>query len=376
MKKIAVLVLNNFVNDNRVQKIATSLGQAGHRVTVVALLKGEVPEREQHASFNTHRIRLSTSRLPNKNKFFGALKFLEFIFHVVRHYRSQDIIHCNDFEAMFVGVVAKLTRPSLILVYDCHEYERERTGMNFIKKWSTRIFEPVVIRFARQVFVVSEGIKKEYHRMYPRAKVDLLMNLPHIRSFSNRQVLRNHFHLRDDQHIFLYQGALTMGRGIETLIETFASFTDDRKVVVFMGYGPLTQRIIDAAQKHNTIHYHPAVAYEAIMDYTSGADFGLNTPQNVSKSYYYCLPNKLFEYIHAEIPIITNNLYDCRLLVEKHRIGTVIEEFTPKGIVDAIEAAEQLNRDEIKQRMAQIKATYTWQNEEQKLIAAYASLHA
>ncbi|MEN9639571.1 MAG: hypothetical protein RLZZ262_1440 [Bacteroidota bacterium] len=375
MKNIAVLVLNNFVNDNRVQKIATSLGQVGHNVTVVALLKGDVKEREQQTHFNTHRIRLSSLRLPNNNKIFGAIKFLEFILRVVKQYRKSDIIHCNDFEAMFVGVLAKFTRPSLVLVYDCHEYERERTGMNFIKKWSTRIFEPFVIRFARQVFVVSEGIKNEYHRMYPKAKVDLLMNLPHIRSFNNDHLLRKHFQLRDDQKIFLYQGALTMGRGIETLIETFASFPDDKKVVVFMGYGPLTQRIVDAGKTNRTIYYHPAVPYNAIMDYTSGADFGLNTPQNVSKSYYYCLPNKLFEYIHAEIPIITNNLFDCRLLVEKHRIGTVIEEFTPNGIVQAIEAAAQLDRDEIKDRMSQIKATYTWQNEEKKLIAAYDKLY-
>ena len=376
MKNIAVLVLNNFVNDNRVHKIANSLGEAGHVVRVVALLKGAVSEREAHAHFNVHRLRLRSYALPNGVKIFGAIKFLEFIYRALVNYRHVDIIHCNDFEAMFVGVIIKCTKPSLILVYDCHEYERERTGMNFIKKWSTRILEPIVIRFARQVFVVSQGILQEYNRLYPKAKVDLLMNVPHIRGFSNNQLLRTRFALRNDQKIYLYQGALTVGRGIETLLRTFESMPNDRRVLICMGYGPLQSKIVDSAARCAHVFYHEAVPYNQIMDYTSGADFGLNTPQNVSKSYYYCLPNKLFEYIHAEIPIITNNLYDCRLLVESHQMGTVIETFNEAGILSAIDQADTLDLAGVKHRMTAIKKNYTWQEEEKKLIAYYAALHA
>jgi glycosyltransferase involved in cell wall biosynthesis len=374
MKRIAVLVLNNFVNDNRVQKIASSLGQHQYDVTVVAFLKGAVEEKESHPNYKVHRIRLKSSGLPSGNKIFGAIKYLEFIFKTIRHYRSYDIIHCNDFEAMFIGVCVKCTRPKLQLVYDCHEYERERTAMNFVKKWSTRMLEPIVIRFARQVFVVSPGILSEYQRLYPSAKTDLLMNVPHIQEFDNQHLLRKAFGLRDDQRIYLYQGALTVGRGIEVLLDTFSNFQQDHRVVVFMGYGPLVEKIKSVAANHPCVYYHPAVAYSEIMNYTSGADFGLNTPQNVSKSYYYCLPNKLFEYIHAEIPIITNNLYDCRLLVEAEQIGTVISTFDREGITQAIVTAESLDRPRIIERMKTIKARYTWQEEEQKLLAYYAQI--
>lgn len=376
MKNIGVLVLNNFVNDNRVHKIASSLAHTGHKVTVIALLKGNVQEREQKENYAVHRIRLRTHKLPNGNKLFGALKYLEFIYKVIRTYRTSDILHCNDFEAMFVGFIAKLSRPKLILVYDCHEYERERAEMNWVKKWSTRIFEPLVIRFARQVFVVSQGIKEQYHRMYPKAKVELIMNAPHLQSFEKKETFRSHFGIRADQHIFLYQGGLLPSRGVECLLNVFSAMTNDQQVIVFMGFGPLTEKIKSAAQTSKNIYYHEAVPYNKIVDYTSSADIGLITTQNVALNNYYCLPNKMFEYIHAEIPIVTNNLYDCRKIVEGHQIGTVIEQFNEPGVLEAIQKIHGMNLNEIKDRMKDIKNKYCWQNEEKKLTQAYSELHA
>jgi glycosyltransferase involved in cell wall biosynthesis len=376
MKKIGVLVLNNFLNDNRVHKIACSLSGAGHRVTVIAFLKGNVQEFEKKEHYQVHRIRLRASSLPNGNKLFGALKYLEFIFKIVRSYRKCDILHCNDFEAMFVGFIAKLTRPKLVLVYDCHEYERERAEMNWIKKWSTRIFEPIVIRFAQQVFVVSEGIKEEYHRLYPHAKVELIMNAPHLQTFEKKEVFRKHFGLRDNQKIFLYQGGLLPSRGVECLLNVFSTMKNDEKVIVFMGFGPLTDKIKSLASQSTNIYYHEAVPYNQIVDFTSSADVGMITTQNVALNNYYCLPNKLFEYIHAEIPIITNNLYDCRKIVEGNGIGTVIESFDETGVLNAIQELEKMNLQEVADQMSRIKEKYCWQFEEKKLLLAYSNLYA
>ena len=43
-------------------------------------------------------------------------------------YRRFEAWHCNDAEAFVIGLLAKLTRPSLRLIYDCHEFESERNG--------------------------------------------------------------------------------------------------------------------------------------------------------------------------------------------------------------------------------------------------------
>jgi glycosyltransferase involved in cell wall biosynthesis len=371
MKRIAVVVLNNFVNDNRVHKIAESLGMHDFKVTVVAFLKGDVKERDANIHYDIHRIKLRTAVLPNRNKIFGALKYLEFILKISYHYRRFDVMHCNDFEAMFVGFIAKITRPKLKLVYDCHEYERERAEMNIIKKWSTRIFEPLIIRSASQVFVVGLGIQKEYKRLYPHIQTEILMNSPHLRSFERKQILRDRFQLRADQKIYLYQGGLYPSRGVEFLIDVFERMQDDQSVMVFMGFGPLTEKVKQAASRTRHILYLPAVPYDQIFAYTSSADFGFITTQNVSLNNYYCMPNKLFEYIHAEIPIITNNLHDCRAIVEANQIGTIIETFDLLGIDQALQSANKLDISAMKKRLSILKQQYTWQKEEKKLLNCY-----
>ena len=63
MKKIAILVLNNFLHDSRVLRIARSLAQGGFAVTVVALHEGNLPEHEEKEGIHVHRIRLRTRPL-------------------------------------------------------------------------------------------------------------------------------------------------------------------------------------------------------------------------------------------------------------------------------------------------------------------------
>jgi len=43
--------------------------------------------------------------------------------------------------------------------------------------------------------------------------------------------------------IFLYQGGLNNGRGIEILLETFKNIENKNLVIVFMGYGTLEDEI-------------------------------------------------------------------------------------------------------------------------------------
>lgn len=372
--RIASLVINHFINDNRVYKMAASLKNAKHEVVIVALHKDGLAQEEIFNGIPVHRIRPKALSLPDGNKLYGLIKYLSFSFLVVKHYRKFDSIHCNDFEAMLIGTLAKITRPRLKLVYDCHEYERERNGISRMYRFFVRLLEPIVIRFAAAVITVSEGIRLEYERLYHPKRLYLIMNVPHKMSPPHSTLLRKECEIRDDQKIFLYQGMLTVGRGIEMLLDVFSTMDNDRRVVVFMGNGKLAELVKEYESRYPNIRYHAAVPYEQIMTYTAGADFGLNTPQNVSLSYYYCLPNKLFEYIHAGIPIVTNNLFDCRKIVEEGKCGVVIEEFTHDGILQALDKIEAAPRAQMEENMKPLRNIYHWEHEEQKLFKLYKEI--
>jgi len=48
---------------------------------------------------------------------------------------------------------------------------------------------------------------------------------------------------------------------------------------------------------------------------TASVDIGVSLIENLSTSYYYALPNKLFEYIMADVPVVVSNLPQMKKLL-------------------------------------------------------------
>ncbi len=371
MKKIISLTINNFKNDNRVYRMAAALQEWGNEVCVVGILKGDVLEHENFKGVTVHRVRLKSMTLPDNNKFFGIIKYIELFFKIIFTYRKKDIWHCNDFDAYLIGALAKLTRPRLKLIYDCHEYESERNGMSKPFRLFVKIFERLFIPLAAEVITVGPSIKKEYERLYGLKNVHLVRNTPYLMPDAKHDRFREYFPIGQHQKIFLYQGILTFGRGLEVLLETFANRKKDDAVVVIMGHGVLLNKVKEYADQYPLIFFHPSVPYEKIFEYTSSADVGMNTVQNTSLSYYYCYPNKLFEYIQAQLPILTNDLPDCTALVKENGIGQVIQDFSVQGFSAAIDEMMLLDWDQFREAIKKIKPNLHWEEEVKRMHSVY-----
>jgi glycosyltransferase involved in cell wall biosynthesis len=234
--------------------------------------------------------------------------------------------------------------------------------------------EPRIIHKADAVITVSEGIAEEYVRLYGLEKVHVVYNAPHQIVPVEADRFRETFPISKDQKIFLYQGKFITGRGVHLLLEAFKGLEDSGAVLVFLGSGYLANDISSAVGQTNNIFLHDAVPYEEIIAYSSSADFGLNSVENVCLSYYYCMPNKLFEYIQAGIPIVTTNLYDCKHLVENEHIGLVIPEFTVKSVQDTVLKAMQTDTEQFKAGLQRAANKYHWAEEEKKFVAIYNEL--
>ena len=135
MKRLANIVLNDFTNDSRVLKTSNSLNHMNFRVTVVALHNKGLKEKENIDGVEVKRIKILTRQLP-KLRFFQYLKFIEFIFRAVWQFRNYDYIHCNDLNALPVGLFIKfISKKDTKVVYDCHEYETERINIKGLNKY-------------------------------------------------------------------------------------------------------------------------------------------------------------------------------------------------------------------------------------------------
>lgn len=375
-KKVTSLVLNNFTNDSRVLKENISLQKARYDVNVVALHDNNLKEFENIQNIAVHRVKLK-SRSWSKNKFVQILKYIEFIYRVVKEYKNSSIIHCNDLNTLPIGVIIKrYFNKEVKIVYDAHEYEINDTPNENKYKIKLKYFlEKILIKYADKVITVSDSIANEYVKLYGIEKPALVLNTPLYKKIEKKNIFRESFGIKEEQTIFLYQGGLSSGRGIEILLEAFKSIEDKNKVIVFMGYGVLEAQIKQVTQEYDNIYIHKAVKPEVLLDYTSSADFGISTIEDSCLSYRYCLPNKIFEYMMSDVAVIVSNLYEMKKIVEKYQVGLVASENSVDGIKEAILKTQDLNKDDLNKNIKKVKSIYNWQEQEKVLLKVYGELY-
>lgn len=372
--KVISLLVTNFKNDNRVYRMAKSLSQHGFPTTVIAWKKGDVAERENFNGVEVERVVVSSDKWKRLNLIIGAIQYFEFAFRVISRYRKVDAWHCNDYEAFVIGVLAKITRPRLKLIYDCHELESHRNGKGALMRFAIRTIEWLFISWAELVITVSPSIQEFYKRKYNLSFVVLVRNLPNEMQISHTNTLREKLGLKDNQMVFLYQGMLGKGRGIEVLLNAFDSRKTTDAVIVFMGFGALKEQIEAFAARNENIFFIPAVSYAEIPMYTGSADVGVNSVEPTCLSYKYSLPNKLFEYIQSEIPVLTNPLPDCIALVSEYKVGRVIPVWSADAINEVVNDVLKEDLSVYLPHLKSAKKILNWEVEEQALISAYKSI--
>ncbi len=370
MLKVALFVFNSFTNDSRVLKEAISLHKGGYDVAVIAHGDNGLSDEEIISDIKVARVGY-LDRKVTKSKF-GKLKaYFKYIVEAIKYTKTYNLFHCNDLNTLPIGVIIKkfFNRDAKI-VYDAHEYETETNDLRGIQKSLTKWLEKSLIRYADKVITVNDAIANEYTRLYNIPKPSLVLNTPPYKTIEKTDIFRETFDIGREQIIFIYQGGLDSGRGIEVLLETF-KMVDKNKVIVFMGYGPLENTIKEEAKNQKNIYFHQAVTAKVLLDYTSSADFGIIFYENNCLNHYYCLPNKMFEYLMAGLPVIVSNLYEIRKIVENNSIGVVATENTPTGLKQAIETAQELDKNQLINNIIKLKAIYNWEEQEKVLLRIY-----
>ncbi len=365
------IVINDFTNDSRVLKSSKSLSELGYDVKVVAMHNQGLPETEQENGFAVQRIKL-VSRGWSKQKFVQIVKYLEFVVRAFFTCFKSNALHCNDLNALPIGVLIKIFRfGSPRLVYDAHEYETELKDLKGIEKTLKKILERFLIPFADEVITVSNSISDEYARIYNIKKPKVVLNCPYYINEQRHDVFRKELGIREDQVIFLYQGGLSKGRGIEILLESFKKSSNHKHVLVCMGYGPLEDLVREEADKHPSIYFYPAVSPQVLLTYTSSADFGILFYEDVCLNHRFCSPNKMFEYLMAGIPVIASNLFEMKRLVEKYEVGVVAVRNDPEGFGLAVQKAMAADYDLLTKNVSTVRKQFCWEEQQKILQEAY-----
>jgi glycosyltransferase involved in cell wall biosynthesis len=259
-------------------------------------------------------------------------------------------------------------------VYDTHELETETVKSKGLRRMIGKAIERTLIRAADAVVVVGDLIGDWYRRAYGIGHVHVIRNLPEAfrGTEGSSDLFQKAFGLRDRDQLFLYHGIIGQGRGVGLLVEAFRQLPGHQHLI-FLGYGPLTDLVQDYARRHRNIHFHPAVPPKDLLAYSMSAHIGLAVIENTCQSYYYCLPNKLFEYLQCGLPVIVSDFPEMASIVDRHQCGWKVR-VSVEDVVDRIRA---ITEDELAAKRTAAFACrelFTWERESVKLEALYRRL--
>lgn len=331
-------------------------------------------ETKDSIDINSITLKLFSKKLtflPNiLRHLFTLLEFLLRSFFIINKFKPS-VIHCHDTLALPIAILFKVFHSKLKLIYDAHELGSNRNGIdNFFSK-IVYFFEKITWRFIDHFISVSPSIIKWYEEEYGRKKNTLILNSPEIetKKTENSNGFRKKFLINDDEKLFIYVGEINNGRGITNLLEIFK---DLKSRILFLGYGPLVNKVKDFEKNYSNIHYHEAVEPDSLISLIQEADVGLCLVERVSLSDYFCLPNKLFEYAFAGLPVIASDFPDIKFLVEKYDLGFCCDSGSIKDVKKNIERYESIIK--ISKNDVSKLHDLSWQKQELNLINVYRRL--
>jgi glycosyltransferase involved in cell wall biosynthesis len=362
------LYQSTFTHESRILRITHSLAKAAlfDKILIVVRGDGNLAARQWIDSIReVHRIR---ARFWSVSKFLGLLEWLiRATWHVLA--TRPCCVNAHSLPALPIGVAAKWVCGAR-LVYDTHELETEAATLQGIRKWLYKFVERALIRYADEVVVVGPAIAGWYSKQYALQNVHVVRNFPLLAvEPTTAPMLRRELGISSDDIVFLYQGVTGVGRGIELLLRVFQNVSRDKHLVV-IGYGQLAKAIEDAAKDFRQIHFVPAVAPSVLPQWTAGADVGLSVIENICLSYYYCLPNKIFEYLACGIPIIASDFPEMARLVDDLQCGWTV----PVQLSALQRLIDGMTRQEIdrkKEAAITHRASCRWEVEESALLRMY-----
>ena len=377
-----MLVRNRFTNDTRVEREARTLVDAGYAVTIVADGGPGLPRTEQRAGATVHRV---ARRGPN-------LPLLRFVVHrrrleaVLRRTRPQ-ILHAHDADALqTVGPVASRLR--IPFVYDSHELWLGRTARgrsrlyDFLNRLWYRWIEGRYVPRAALVMVANPGVAPELERRYGVKGVATVPNYPADAADIAPRNLRD---LPDgraipaDVALVLYVGGVMPHRGLEELLAAMTELPEAHLVCLGAG-GGITSKIEAEIRRLGLAartHLIRPVPSEDVVPYAASATVGVSIVQPASLSYRLALPNKLFQYMAAGIPVVASDFPDVRQVVEGSGAGVVVDPADSRAVAAAIRRL--IDDPKLARAMGvaghrAVRERFNWQRSAQELLRGYRAI--
>ncbi|MCW3016778.1 MAG: glycosyl transferase group 1, partial [Solirubrobacterales bacterium] len=328
-----MLLHKSVVQDSRVRREAATLAEEGHDVVVLELAPVEQerldgfrrvsvlpPARLRRLPFHLHRAMLAWT----------------FARGVVRE--RPDVIHAHDAAMLVPGLLgARITGARL--VYDTHELATGVPYRETFWAWFVDRIERLGLPRTAAVITVSDGIAARLVQRYSLPVTPVVLRNVCDLQLTGTGALRERSGVPAGTPLILHQGAPALGRGCDVLVRAMAHVPDAH--LVFLGDAdPPIRRQLDALVAetglNDRVHFVASVPLAELLAHTAEADVGVTLLQDTCENHRLALPNKLFEYLAAGVPVVASALPELSGIVHARGVGATVDQDDPVAVAAGI----------------------------------------
>jgi glycosyltransferase involved in cell wall biosynthesis len=355
MKKIIVSVTNDLTSDQRVHRVCLTLTGMGFKVQLIGRrLPSSLPLSQR--IYLTKRMRLLFLKGP---MFYAEFNFRLMLFLL---FQKSDLLLSNDLDTLPANfLVSRLKRKKLI--YDSHEYFTEvpelvgRPRVQKIWKW----FEKKMVPGVDAAYTVCRSLADVYSEKY-RIPFWVVRNLPFSADYHAERSQPD-----EKKKTIIYQGALNKGRGLEQAIRAMQYLPEASLEIA--GSGDIDNELhnLAARLKINNVFFTGKLPFEKVMDLTLNADLGISVEEDLGLNYHFALPNKLFDYIQARIPVAVSDLPEMSQIVREYDIGLIAASSEPEMLAATFRKAlyDETLRKKWEVNLDKAAQVLNWEKEQQ-----------
>lgn len=383
--KILKIATYNWKNASRDKRELSTYQEMGHEIIV--LCKGNDDDRLREDSVDGYNVlRLTTKPLGNKcptflNKIVNLYKWVKCVIKI-----RPDVISGENIQGALVGALAKsiIKSKKVKLIYDAHEFHIYDAVESEIKRFFLKIIERFILKNSNLTIVVNNSILNEMKKIYNfEWNAVVVMSMPLMSSIDDLKVLeiRKYYNSKinknNDKFIIEFHGYITKPRNVEMLIELLTINKNLSLVligeVVGDGYKELLMKQIKEYKLVDRVLFIEPMDVSKLYNYLNATDLGVVIYKNTDANYYYMSPNKFFENIQAENPILCSAYPELTKVIDEYKIGLTVKEYNLYEINECIEKI-RTNKElyqQFKNNLKKAKLNLCWEKERSKLVEAF-----
>lgn len=357
-KTIFVAVTNDVSTDYRVHKVCEYLAKKKYLLTVYGRVLPNTIEVDRF-----YKVIRKKHFFNNNFLFYAEYNIRLFLFLLKNKYH---VILANDLDVLPACFFASKFK-KVELVYDSHELFSEGPelqGRKFVQNFWRKLENYFLPKIKKQ-YTVSQSIA-EFYKQRHQNNMGVIRNIPLL----NDKEISEKVSFPTKNKTILYQGVLNPGRGIKPMIKAL-HFIENLDLII-IGYGKVEEELKEFVLQQNMqnrVHFLGRIERDKLFNYTRLATLGMVLEEPLGLSFQYSLPNKLFDYIHAELPIVAGNLPEISRIIKKHEVGVLVTDYSPETIAKTVQNLlnDSTLYSRIKANQKKAKEELCWEIESKKL---------